>query len=312
MLYVYSPIEWIMKNPNAGIDIKVKYFSLEISKELKMLQAISYRLFTQYDILISPNNLLSIFKGYVIDSAILKVIESKEFTEWFEFFEDRVEITDNIKHPTGIIANVENYAKANGKIEYKEVIWDDEPHKVIDKYIPNNESTIVVPIIDHATLLQEKGKTTYECIKTLSSQHLIKMKNVYKYSPVLIQQQSADSTSQQFSSRGENILDKVRPTREGLAGCRDSGQDCSLMLGIFSPYKYKEESYEGWDLTRLRDYHREISILLNRSGKSNASIQMYFNGACSFFKELPQQPIQDVYNFVNKYRQIEESYTKQE
>jgi hypothetical protein len=86
--------------------------------------------------------------------------------------------------------------------------------------------------------------------------------------------------------------------------------DATLMLGIFSPYKYKVESYEGWDMTRIRDYHREISILLNRSGKSNATIQMYFNGACSYFKELPQEPTQKVYDFVKKYRDIEESYNK--
>ena len=86
--------------------------------------------------------------------------------------------------------------------------------------------------------------------------------------------------------------------------------DCTLMLGIFSPYKYKVPNYEGWDMNQIRDYHREISILLNRSGKSNASIQMYFNGAASYFRELPNIPTSSVYEFVEKYREIEESYTK--
>ena len=82
------------------------------------------------------------------------------------------------------------------------------------------------------------------------------------------------------------------------------------MLGIFSPYKYKEEEYEGWDLTKVRDYHREISILLNRHGKANATVQAYFNGAINLFKELPRDELEKpkVYQFVDKLRQKEESY----
>ena len=84
------------------------------------------------------------------------------------------------------------------------------------------------------------------------------------------------------------------------------------MIGIFSPYKYKEESYEGWDLTRLRDNHREISILMNRNGKANASIQVYFQGACNYFKELTQVPSEKVYQLAEKYRRVEESYSSNE
>ena len=53
----------------------------------------------------------------------------------------------------------------------------------------------------------------------------IKFKNRYGYSPVLIQQQSADSTKQQFTSKGSNILEKVKPTREGLANNKDTAMD---------------------------------------------------------------------------------------
>jgi hypothetical protein len=80
------------------------------------------------------------------------------------------------------------------------------------------------------------------------------------------------------------------------------------MLGIFSPYKYKQEEYEDWDLTRLRDYHREISIMLNRNGKANATVQSYFNGAINLFKELPREPVPKIYRFVDKLRTKEESY----
>lgn len=82
---------------------------------------------------------------------------------------------------------------------------------------------------------------------------------------------------------------------------------------MFSPYLYREHEYEGWDLTQLRDYHRELSIMLNRNGRSNITQQLFFNGACSFFKELPSQPTpdkrQEIYRVVNRYREEELKYT---
>jgi hypothetical protein len=249
-----------------------------------------------------------------LDSKILDILESTKFREYFEFFEDKVEIIDNIKNPTGIMINAEGYARTNGKVIYDEVKWDDgSVHKIIKEYVPNNPNQIVEVIVDHATLLSERGKTLYECIKELSSVHFLKLKNTYKFSPVLVQQQSASSTEQQFTNRGDTILDKVKPSREGLSSNKDTAMDINLMLGIFSPYKYKETQYEGWDLTQIRDYHRELSILLNRNGRSNITQQLFFNGACSFFKELPYQPTpdkrQDIYRVVKRYRDDELKYT---
>lgn len=312
-LFVYQPIDWLLKNPHVKIKYKVLYFLLELSKEAKILQAICYRLFTHYNILINPDNLLSVFKDYTIDEHILNIIKSDEFKKWMDFFEDTVVFYDNIKHPTGIGIVVDKYARENGKIYYREVDDWERPgykRKVFDRYEPNDPDEIVVPIYDHASLLSEKGKTTYECIKDLSSDLSIKFKNRYGYSPVLIQQQSADATKQQFTSKGSSILEKVKPTREGLANNKDTAMDCSLMIGIFSPYKYEEPEYENWDLTRLRDGHREISILLNRHGRSNITVQAYFNGACNFFKELPRLPSENVYRFAERLRDEEDRYTR--
>ena len=192
-MFVHQPVEFIKNNPNSGMDLKVKYFSLEISKLDKMAQMMSYKLLIDYNILIGPLHLLSIFQGYTLDKKIFDIIQSPEFKEYFEFFEEKVEIIDNVKSPTGIMINVETYARQNGKIIYDTVIWDDgTTHNVIKEYIPNNPNQIVVPITDHATLLSENGKTQYECIKTLSSKHYLKLKNSYNYAPVLIQQQNAD------------------------------------------------------------------------------------------------------------------------
>lgn len=313
-MFVHQPIEYLFAHPECGLDLRVKMFSLEISKEDVMAQVMSYRLFSEYGIIISPLHLMSIFKEYTIEDRILDIIKSDEFRAYIDFFETKVEIIDNIKTPTGIMINCEKYARANGKVVYEETTWDDgSVHKIIKEYIPNNPNEIVEVIVDHATLLAEKGKTLYECIKVLSSEHFLKLKNTYKYSPLLVQQQNSESSTQQFTNRGDSILEKVKPSREGLSSNKDSAMDVNLMIGIFSPYKYKEEIYEGWDLTRIRDYHRELSIILNRNGRSNITQQLFFNGASSFFKELPPSPSpetrQNIYKAIDGYRNEELKYT---
>jgi len=221
-MFVFQPIEYLLANPECGMDIKILYFSLEMSREDKLAQAMSYRLFSEYNILINPTHLMSVFKGYTIESHILDILESVEFKTFFELFESKVEIIDNVKSPTSMMVKCEKYARDNGKVIYDEVTWEDgSVHKIIKDYVPNNPNQIVEVIADHATLFSEKGKTLYESIKMFSSEYAIKLKNKYKYSIVLIQQQNSDSTTQQFNNRGENILDKVRPTREGLTGCKD-------------------------------------------------------------------------------------------
>ena len=60
------------------------------------------------------------------------------------------------------------------------------------------------------------------------------------------------------------------------------------MIGLFGPHRYGFETYKNYNLKRLQDNYRELSILLNRNGISNAALPLYFNGASNYFKELPK------------------------
>lgn len=278
-----------------------------------MAQAMCYRLFTKYDILINPDNLMSVFDQYQLEQHIIDIIESAEFKEWFNFFEETVEYIDHIRHPTGIMMYMDSFANKNGSWSDKEIDWENEDGTITKKkvkgdYMPDRPDEIVVPIIDHVGLLYEKGQSKYQSIEILSSTHCLRMRDKLGYSPVVVQQQSAQSTTQQFTKDGNSIIDRVRPTREGLADNKATGMDFNLLLGVFNPYLYGVSEHEDWDLSRLRDNHRELTILLNRSGKSNASIQLYFNGSCNYFKELPREPVEKVYVFVDKLRLKEEYY----
>lgn len=63
------------------------------------------------------------------------------------------------------------------------------------------------------------------------------------------------------------------------------------MLGLFAPVRYGIEEYPmrasgGYDITKLRDNYRELSVLLNRRGSGFINSHLYFNGAVNYFCEL--------------------------
>lgn len=295
-LYLFQPIDYLFDHPDCNLNIKIFYFSLEISQESLMRQAISYRLFTKYGVTISPQKLMSIFQNYILDDYIDGLIDKER--PWLDFLEQHLDIQDNIRNGTGIYMYIKSWYEANGTWIYKDVIYNGKPETVKDYYIPNDSNLIVEGIIDHISLLaQEKSEgsmlTLHQSIGKFSSEYCLRLRDKYKMCIALVQQQALSSEQQQFTNSGKSIVEKLKPSPDGLASNKEVSRDCNLMLGLFNPYKYDFKTYKvkddtGYDLTRLQDNHRELLILLNRDGISSAAIDLVFNGACSYFQELPR------------------------
>jgi hypothetical protein len=308
-LYVYQPVEWVINNPKSNITLKVFYFSLEVNKETKLKAAMCYKLYKDYEILISPQNLSSIFSRYILDDKIENIVNGEEFRNWFTKFESMVTYYDTIRSPNSIIHLMRSYAEHpyNGSYTYKTMSWRNEdgtysPREVRDKYISVRPNEYVVVITDHLGLLQTAiGETLHQAISKYSNDYCLEMRDKWGYIPCNVQQQSADSSRAQYNFRGDTIIDKIKPDQEGLADMKYTARDCDLMLSLFYPRRYNLEKYEDIDLVRLGDSHRELSINLNRSGISNASIQLLFLGSSSYFEELPRTLTEFDYN---KYEHI--------
>lgn len=308
-LYMFEPIDWYLKNRDlTNITLKIFYFSLEISADLLIISAISYKLFKSYGIIISPDNLQSVFAGYTLDDRLLKIIDSKEFQQWLMEFQAIVTIHDDIRNTTGISLTMKSYAEANGHYEYKSIDWQNEDgsstkKEVIDRYVADRPDEYVVVLVDHAGLIspQKDQSSLYEAIGELSSKIFLKLRDRWGYSPVLIQQQTANSTDAQYTNRGDVMIERLKPNPEGLADNKSTKNDANLMISLFWPYNYKIPSYNGWDLARIGMNHRELLINLNRNGISSASIDLMFLGACNYFAELPREPSERVYEQIALY-----------
>jgi predicted NACHT family NTPase len=299
-LFVFTSNEFT-ENKDVDITFKVFYYSLELDKETKMTQWMTRRLYDHYNIRANINILQSVGKNRLSDSVYMALMETEEY---FEKLEDSVVINDNILNPTGIIKNIESYAKNNGKIIKKAFNIKEKQNdgSIIereilgfDRYIPNNPNEYVIIIVDHASLLNlEQGMAIKQTIEKLSKD-FVRLKNRYHYIPVLIQQQAAE---------GENLshfkADKLEPNKTNLAESKLTYNDCDIALGIFSPAKHEIKNYRGYNTLEMNDAYRNINIFKNRFGIQNVNTGMYFDGAVNYFKELPKpdQMTQNHYDYI--------------
>jgi hypothetical protein len=304
-LYVFQPIDYLYEHPECNLDLKIFYFSLEISKEAIMRLAMSYRLFTKYGVIVSPPKLLSKFSGYILDDHIEKLIEIE--APWFKFLESKLDLNDEIRHPTAIFKYCKEWFDANGTWTHRVIKIDGEDKTIRDKYTPNDPNLIVEVVTDHISLLSLEAQLNQrETIGRFSSDYCLYLRDKYKANVVLVQQQALEGSQQQFTNTGKSIIDKLKPDIGNLANNKEVSRDVNLMIGLFNPFKFGISSYNSYDIDRLQDNYRELSIMLNRDGESNKYISLYFEGASSFFRELPRSDeIQE-----NHYVAIEQLRTK--
>lgn len=307
-LFMYEPFEWWYSHRNdTDITPIFKYFSLEMSSELKWISAISYKLFKSHGIIISPQKLQSVFKDYILDENIISIVKSPAFQHWLKAFEDKVTFYDSVRNATGIFKNLQEDSLSRGEWTYKEIPWKNEDgsisaKRVKDKFVYRNPDEYLIDITDHLGILHaEKGENIYQAIQTFSSNYCIELRNNYNRIPVNVQQLSADSADAAYTSGGKIILDKIRPTDRDLSDNKHTALDPNVLITLFYPATYGLPEYEGWDLGRIGKNHRELMVNLNRDGISNASVQLMFLGACNYFAELPRDPSERVYQQIAEY-----------
>ena len=276
------------------------------TKEQKMLSAFANILYIKEGIRISPRDLKSTKTDRILPEHILNII--KKYEEYFNKIEEIVEFIDDIRTPYGIYAIVRDYALANGKIHMRNVKIGDELKEVEDYYEPNDPEEYVMIMIDHIGLISTQKNydtglpmTLHESIGKLSSDYLIKLRNRFKYIPVVIQQQAAAQES--IENKKYN---KLKPTLDGLAGNKETQRDANVVVGLFSPFRHEIPEYLGYDVTFFKDNIRFLEILGGREGGGGTICPLYFDGAVNYFKELPhsdnKEDLNKVYQFMKNIK----------
>lgn len=313
-MFMYSPLLYAFRNKDK-LALKIIYFTLEMSVEEKMAQAMCFLLYviSEGKVRISTIDLLSTNEERPLPEKVIHILESPLYKEILEFFENHVTFLDSPRNPTGINIFLEELAKNSGKTYTKKVKFTDNKTKevsdreVFDHYEPNNPNEYRIIIVDHISLIsQEQGMTLRESIGKLSSDYFVKLRNRYLYTIVAIQQQAqAQESIENFK------LNKLKPTVDGLADNKTTARDANLILGLYSPYRYGIREYEDYDITKMKDNIRFLEIIAGRQGGGGNICPLYFDGAVNYFKELPlpndKSNMDKVYKLTESLEKVSDS-----
>ena len=305
-LLLYNTIKQVVDD-KLNIRLKIFYFSLEMTKEEKMLSAFSNILFVKEGVRIQPSDLKSTKADKPLRQETIDLIN--KYKEYFDKIEEIVEFIDDIRNPTGMYNMLKKYALLNGTQHRKEVIFTNNAtgekytQEIDDFYEPNDPDEYVIIIIDHLSLIsaeKEGGKelSLKQSIDKLSSNYLVRLRNKYGYIPAPVQQQAASQESLENAK-----ANKLKPTLDGLGESKITQRDANIIFGLFSPFRHDITTYMGYDIRFFGDNIRFLEIIGGREGGAGTVCPLYFDGAVNYFKELPLPT--DETNMINVHKYVE-------
>ena len=300
-MFIYSLYDHIIEN-NLTVKFIVKYFCLEESKESLVAQFMSYALFikTKGKMTVSPATLMSTkneLPQEIID-------ELKKHKEYIDGFLDCVEYIEDVSHPFGIYKRLLDYAEINGTQLKKTVNYGQGDKEIDDVYVPNDPEEIVLTVVDHISLLHSKGKSVADDITDLSG-FLIKLRNKYNYSSLIVQQQALAQTSIEGIK-----FNQGEPTIANLGDSKLTSRAVDITFGLYSPFINKIPDYEGYNIKFYKDNIRFLSVLQSRHGGTGTKTPLYFNGAVNYFSELPKAGTPEETKLVKHITQIRKNELK--
>ena len=301
-MLIYEPLFNIIEK-GANYNLKILYFTLEMSKTDKFYDFLCHLLFRLDGIEIGISELTSTSKA--LNEDILDLIESERYQIYIKKFQEIITFIDDIKNPTGINKFCREYALSKGTLHKKTIQIKDEltselkDREVIDYFEWNDPECYYVIILDNFTnLTKESGYNKIENIEKMSK-YFVTLRDQLLYHIVAIQHQA--QSQEGIENRKLNLL---YPTADGLGDCKMTVRDIDYILGLFSPFKYGLREFEGYDITKFRKKIRFLNIIEDRhSGGGGNIYPLFFNGAASIFWELPlptdKENLQKVYNYID-------------
>lgn len=299
LLPVYNLIK------NKGYKAKFHIFLLEDPKELfedRLFCRILYEL-SNKKYSIDPLDLNSMRKNIVEEEVI------KLFGRTDEIVSDILSycnVYDTIYNATGIYKTLRTNSGEIG-----EHIWEDklftykkkdgstyeEPTKVYKEYIPQDPELHNIVIVDNLNNFSEEYDTKAqrqlsirECISKWTRDYArLQIVKHWNWTVWNIMQTALETDRKEFTKMyGEQIIEKVEPNLNSLGDNKVCARDQHLIFGLFSPARFGITEYEKYNISKLDDNFRALIILKSNFSIPNRKLALYFNGACSYYSELPK------------------------
>lgn len=281
-MFVYSPLEYLSKNPNHPAKVKIIYFSMELTLEEQIGKIVCRFIYLKYQIIIDPETILS----PQIDETLYRyVLESRAYVQYILSF---VDFRCGPINPTGIYKAVKEVMEPAGTW----MTYDDGKKR----WFPSDPNQFVEVIVDHLGLL--KSETSADGSRLSGQKQIIDkyveyqvectMKYGVNFIPIQQLNRSLASAERMMSVKNSNNVnyDKIRPSQMDYKESGNPMEAAHVSITLFSPNRYEIETYRDFKVSRMRDRFRMAHITKNRFGKADIMIPMVFIGESSLFMEM--------------------------
>lgn len=249
--YLLHPYEDYKRRVALGdkMTLKIPYWSMEISMHRLLTKLIARKIYMDYREKYKTDLILPI--SYILSAGENRISQEHwdivcSYKDYFEEMEDVLTIYDNQENPTLINSRLREIALSHGHMEEVTHFEGKALKNTFSRYVNDNHNFWCVPIIDSAHLQKvEEGLNEKGLIDRLSD-YLLRARNVYNDSPVLIMQ-----ANRALSSTDRVKINRVRPQLSDIQGSSKPAQDANTVISLFSPYRYEIETYDGYDITKL-------------------------------------------------------------
>ena len=274
--YVYCPLVAYLRGECQERDPHWKMFSLEMTRSQVYAKLVSMYIFDNYGVELRFKQIFSRGKDCILSDEEYELLtKCKDFIkildERLSFFEGSL--------------NEATYLKEMNEELEKWGTFED------GRYIPNNPHMILGVVIDHMTLIKaSNGRSKKEEIDAISRDSVQIRNNTKIVSPIMISQFNRNSNGQERMKQG--LQD---PSIEDY---KDSGslvEDSMVVIGLFSPHKYKLSTYKKYNIKTLEQCFIGVFILKSRFGASDMMIPTGFYGDCSHYADLPKP--ENIYDY---------------
>lgn len=264
--YVYRPLRDHENDDN----FKVFYASLEMNGTMLFAKLLSTYLFEEFHKEFSIKELLSRKKDYVLNDENFEIVQKG--LKWLEKIESKVQVYDKSLNAKQLYAILMKNLEKLGKFD------ESENRKI---YIPNNPDMLYEVIIDHIGILHPDGGTKKQEIdKTIA--YLITLRNMCGISPVIVQQINRDQGNIERFKAGRTQI-----TLNDYKESSDTTDGAEIVIAIYNPNRDKLNTYRGYDVKKLGDKFRILTVLKDRYGDSDIEIGVNFQGKINCWHELP-------------------------
>ena len=277
--FILNPVDWyIAQKGKSNIKLKIIYRSMERSRVYKIAKWVSRKIFLDHGISIPVPKLL----GWNDRMNAEEYALFSTYEDYIKQVESIVTIIDGKENPVGIAKDLKEYALENGHIE--------QIDKYNKKYIPNDENTITIVVIDHIGLLKAiKDYPNKKALIDKMSDELQYARDFYGFSPVVVSQFNRDISNPIRIKNGD-----VEPQLEDFKDSGSTQEDADVVMALFDPMRYKVPDPSGYDTAKLVDaqgskFFRSLRVIKNSYGTDDVRIGLAFYGEIGMFKELPKK-----------------------